>query len=144
MKAMRIIAMTEITKAEYVDHCVSFKIAGFATGKYQCNCTSCDRMFIGDKNAWTCLSCVAKAQVIDIVTLESQLTAANKRIKELERRLRPFADESKEWNKEAGAENDLKIRISPASGEDVGHGGIAKFNVGDLYHAAELLKDKPK
>jgi len=43
---------------EYQDYSVSnFKLNGFATGAYQCHCSSCKKKFIGDKRSIICLEC---------------------------------------------------------------------------------------
>ena len=72
-------------------------------------------------------------------TVDDELAAAKARIAELEEALRPFAEESKEWNKFA------PDSLAPYIGAECEvEQETAKFTVGDLRRADKLLEGESK
>jgi hypothetical protein len=80
-------------KITYAIDCAwNFKVGGFATGAYNCECTVCKERFIGDKRAIQCLGCA-------INTIESKLQSAAPLNKQSKSLLCPKCGATKDINK---------------------------------------------
>lgn len=81
---------------------IKYPVLGYAPGNYQCKCSTCEEVFIGDKQAVQCEPCA-------INCLNLTLTASVDRIGELEKALANLAKEyneleelAKVWKEESG------------------------------------------